>query len=432
MSQYPFDEKPPRKGNNVWFYVVLVLVAAVVGGLFVRYMWPALQQPSSDPQTNVSPTPTPTSEATTTQPETTAATDGSLVNSNTDVAEDASLPDMLEAVGPAVVGISNRAEIASPNGIIGSINGIPVPGNSETTEETEQGYGSGVIISTDGYIITNAHVIDDASKLVVILAGGEEVEATVVGKDETTDLALVKIEKDGLTAINLGNSDEVRVGETVLAIGNPMGQELYGSVSKGIISATNRQITMDSHVYTMLQTDTAINPGNSGGALVNTKGELIGICSVKTISTGTDSNGNSISAEGLGFAIPINEAMPIIEELKEKGYVERPVLGVTGGFLTEQGAAYYRCPVGFVVQQVSAGGGAEAAGIQSMDVITAIDGQELASYAEMSQAITSHEIGDTVTVTVWRNGETLDLNVTLGASGNTSETTPTTTPAEVR
>ncbi len=432
MSQYPFDEKPPRKGNNVWFYVVLVLVAAVVGGLFVRYMWPALQQPSSDPQTNVSPTPTPTSEATTTQPETTAATDGSLVNSNTDVAEDASLPDMLEAVGPAVVGISNRAEIASPNGIIGSINGIPVPGNSETTEETEQGYGSGVIISTDGYIITNAHVIDDASKLVVILAGGEEVEATLVGKDETTDLALLKIEKDGLTAINLGNSDEVRVGETVLAIGNPMGQELYGSVSKGIISATNRQITMDSHVYTMLQTDTAINPGNSGGALVNTKGELIGICSVKTISTGTDSNGNSISAEGLGFAIPINEAMPIIEELKEKGYVERPVLGVTGGFLTEQGAAYYRCPVGFVVQQVSAGGGAEAAGIQSMDVITAIDGQELASYAEMSQAITSHEIGDTVTVTVWRNGETLDLNVTLGASGNTSETTPTTTPAEVR
>ncbi len=432
MSQYPFDEKPPRKGNNVWFYVVLVLVAAVVGGLFVRYMWPALQQPSSDPQTNVSPTPTPTSEATTTQPETTAATDGSLVNSNTDVAEDASLPDMLEAVGPAVVGISNRAEIASPNGIIGSINGIPVPGNSETTEETEQGYGSGVIISTDGYIITNAHVIDDASKLVVILAGGEEVEATLVGKDETTDLALLKIEKDGLTAINLGNSDEVRVGETVLAIGNPMGQELYGSVSKGIISATNRQITMDSHVYTMLQTDTAINPGNSGGALVNTKGELIGICSVKTISTGTDSNGNSISAEGLGFAIPINEAMPIIEELKEKGYVERPVLGVTGGFLTEQGAAYYRCPVGFVVQQVSVGGGAEAAGIQSMDVITAIDGQELASYAEMSQAITSHEIGDTVTVTVWRNGETLDLNVTLGASGNTSETTPTTTPAEVR
>ncbi len=432
MSQYPFDEKPPRKGNNVWFYVVLVLVAAVVGGLFVRYMWPALQQPSSDPQTNASPTPTPTSEATTTQPETTAATDGSLVNSNTDVAEDASLPDMLEAVGPAVVGISNRAEIASPNGIIGSINGIPVPGNSETTEETEQGYGSGVIISTDGYIITNAHVIDDASKLVVILAGGEEVEATLVGKDETTDLALLKIEKDGLTAINLGNSDEVRVGETVLAIGNPMGQELYGSVSKGIISATNRQITMDSHVYTMLQTDTAINPGNSGGALVNTKGELIGICSVKTISTGTDSNGNSISAEGLGFAIPINEAMPIIEELKEKGYVERPVLGVTGGFLTEQGAAYYRCPVGFVVQQVSAGGGAEAAGIQSMDVITAIDGQELASYAEMSQAITSHEIGDTVTVTVWRNGETLDLNVTLGASGNTSETTPTTTPAEVR
>ena len=432
MSQYPFDEKPPRKGNNVWFYVVLVLVAAVVGGLFVRYMWPALQQPSSDPQTNVSPTPTPTSEATTTQPETTAANGGSLVNGNAEVAEDASLPDMLEAVGPAVVGISNRAEIASPNGIIGSINGIPVPGASNTTEETEQGYGSGVIISTDGYIITNAHVVDDASKLVVILAGGEEVEATLVGKDEATDLALLKIEKEGLTAINLGNSDEVRVGETALAIGNPMGQELYGSVSKGIISATNRQITMDSHVYTMLQTDTAINPGNSGGALVNTKGELIGICSVKTVSTGTDSNGNSISAEGLGFAIPINEAMPIIEELKEKGYVERPVLGVSGGFLTEQGAAYYRCPVGFVVQQVSAGGGAEAAGIQSMDVITAIDGQELASYAEMSQAITNHEIGDTVTVTVWRNGETLDLNVTLGASGDTSEPAPTTTPADIR
>jgi len=356
-GQYPFDEQPPRKGSNAWFYIVLVLVAAVVGGLFVQYMLPALRQPSGDPQMNVSPTPTPAvettaattttttaAETTTTQTEiaqetTAAAPGGSLVNSNAVVDEDAGLPDVVEAVGPAVVGISNRAEMASMNGIIGSINGIPIPGNSETTEETEQGYGSGVIISTDGYIITNAHVVDSASKLVVILAGGEEVEANLVGADETTDLALLKIEKEGLTAIPLGDSDSARVAETVLAIGNPLGQEFYGSVSKGIISATNRQLEMDGHVFTMIQTDTAINSGNSGGALINTRGQLIGICSSKMISSGYDAYGNNISAEGMGFAIPINGAMTIINELKEKGYIERPAMGVSGGFLTEQGAA---------------------------------------------------------------------------------------------
>ena len=410
-----------------WILVIVALVAAGVIGFFSRYSMEIRQTSNGytlsiqDGRDKTPESPVPDEgEKVLNQTGPTVQVPAAVVGSGTELTltETPASPEMPGDAGLTLQQIYKKV----------------IPSVVSITSTTYSGVasGTGIIMSSDGYIITNAHVIDDASKLVVILAGGEEVEATLVGKDETTDLALLKIEKDGLTAINLGNSDEVRVGETVLAIGNPMGQELYGSVSKGIISATNRQITMDSQVYTMLQTDTAINPGNSGGALVITKGELIGICSVKTISTGTDSNGNSISAEGLGFAIPINEAMPIIEELKEKGYVERPVLGVTGGFLTEQGAAYYRCPVGFVVQQVSAGGGAEAAGIQSMDVITAIDGQELASYAEMSQAITSHEIGDTVTVTVWRNGETLDLNVTLGASGNTSETTPTTTPAEVR
>lgn len=443
-NQYPFDEQPPRKGSNVWFYIVLVLVAAVVGGLFVQYMLPALRQPGADPQMSVSPTPTPgiettaatttAAETTTTQTEiapetTTAQLNGQLVNSNAVVDEDAGLPDVVEAVGPAVVGISNRAEMASMNGIIGSINGIPIPGDSESTEEMEQGYGSGVIISTDGYIVTNAHVVDSASKLVVILAGGEEVEATLVGSDETTDLALLKIEKEGLTAIKLGDSDAARVAETVLAIGNPLGQEFYGSVSKGIISATNRPLEMDGHVFTMIQTDTAINSGNSGGALINTRGELIGICSSKMISSGYDAYGNNISAEGMGFAIPINDAMTIISELKEKGYIERPAMGVSGAFLTEQGAAYYHCPVGFLVYDVSAQSGAAEAGIHQMDIITAIDGKELTTYNEMSETITSHEVGDVIRITVWRDGETLELDVTLSASSRLNQTEQETTPA---
>ena len=438
MSQYPFDETPPRKGSNAWFYVILVIVAAVVGGLFVQYMLPALQQPSSGVQVSVSPTPTPTAKASTTgssnataNATATVANANEKIKGNIDLAEDATVPDMVQAVGSAVVGISNRTTIASKSGLQGSINGIPVPNNgSNSSRETEQGYGSGVIISPDGYIVTNAHVVDSASKLVVILAGGEEVEATLVGVDDVTDLAVLKIDKKNLTSISLGDSAKARVGETVLAIGNPMGQELYGSVSKGIISATNRQVTIDGHVYTMLQTDTAINAGNSGGALVNLKGELIGICSSKMVSAGTDENGNAISAEGLGFAIPISEAQPIINELMEKGSVERPVMGISGGFLTEQAAAYYNCPVGFVVQEVAPGSGAEAGGIKADDLITAIDGTAITSYANMSSIITSHKIGDTIKVTVWREGKTSELTVTLASSSNIKQTTPpTTTPS---
>jgi len=425
MSEY-YNEKPRRNGNG-WFYVVLIIIAMVIGGLFVKYMLPALEKPGENMQVTLSPTPTPeiTTPAATTavtqsaEPDQTDySNDGAKFESNINLAEDATAADMLEAVSPAVVGISNRVITTSGSNYYYFSATQNDGAQDPQGEETEQAYGSGVIVSTDGYVITNHHVIEDADSIYVVLNDGEEVKANVVGSDAMSDLALLKIDYQGLTAVSLGDSDQLRVGNTVYAIGNPTGAKLYGTITCGIVSALNRQITIDQYLMTYIQTDAAINSGNSGGALINSQGQLVGICSAKTMSSGYDSYGRSISTEGLGYAIPINNAMAIINELKEHGYISRPVLGVKGGFLTSQGAAYYNCPIGFVVNGLTAGGGAEAAGIQEGDLIIALDGQSLTSYAEMSSYLAKCKVGDVVSVRVWRSGETTDINVTLSASNN--------------
>ena len=423
MSDYYHQDERPRRNSNGWFYVVLIIIAMLIGGLFVKYMLPALEKPGEDMQVALSPTPTP--ETMTTAPASTVpqgtqparadySHDGAKFEGNISLAEDATIADMLEAVSPAVVGISNR--VVMMGGANPYYFGVTQDDEQNGGEEVEQGYGSGVIISTDGYVITNQHVVEGSDSVYVVLNDGEEIKAEVVGGDAMSDLALLKIDYQGLTAIDLGNSDELRVGNTVYAIGNPTGAKLYGTITCGIVSALNRQITIDQYLMTYIQTDAAINAGNSGGALINTQGQLVGICSAKTMSSGYDSYGRSIATEGLGYAIPINNAMTIINELKEHGYISRPVLGVKGGFLTAQGAAYYNCPVGFVVNGLTPGGGAEAAGIVEGDLIIALDGQTLTSYAEMSAYLAGRKVGDVVNVRVWRNGETTDLSVTLTAN----------------
>lgn len=269
--------------------------------------------------------------------------------------------------------------------------------------------GSGIIMSEDGYIITNAHVVEDATSLKVMTSDGETYEAQLVGSDTVTDLAVVKIDATGLTAAEFGSSEDLRVADKVMAIGNPGGHELSSSVTIGYVSALNRAIANNTTGYTMeyIQTDAAINPGNSGGALINEYGQVVGINSAKISATGY---------EGLGFAIPIDTAQPIISDLIQYGYVkDRAVLGISGQFIDSMTGRFYGLPQGEYVAQLNSSE-AQASGLQVGDVITAIDGQQLDSESTLRSAILSKKPGDTVTLQVYRSSTQQSATVELKLS----------------
>lgn len=269
--------------------------------------------------------------------------------------------------------------------------------------------GSGIIMSEDGYIITNAHVVEGATSLKVMTSDGETYEAQLIGSDTVTDLAVVKINATGLTAAEFGSSEDLRVADKVMAIGNPGGHELSSSVTIGYVSALNRAIANNTTGYTMeyIQTDAAINPGNSGGALINEYGQVVGINSAKISATGY---------EGLGFAIPIDTAQPIISDLIQYGYVkDRAVLGISGQFIDSMTGRFYGLPQGEYVAQLNSSE-AQASGLQVGDVITAIDGQQLDSESTLRSAILSKKPGDTVTLQVYRSSTQQSATVELKLS----------------
>lgn len=269
--------------------------------------------------------------------------------------------------------------------------------------------GSGIIMSEDGYIITNAHVVEGATSLKVMTSDGETYEAQLIGSDTVTDLAVVKIDATGLTAAEFGSSEDLRVADKVMAIGNPGGHELSSSVTIGYVSALNRAIANNTTGYTMeyIQTDAAINPGNSGGALINEYGQVVGINSAKISATGY---------EGLGFAIPIDTAQPIISDLIQYGYVkDRAVLGISGQFVDSMTGRFYGLPQGEYVAQLNSSE-AQASGLQVGDVITAIDGQQLDSESTLRSAILSKKPGDTVTLQVYRSSTQQSATVELKLS----------------
>lgn len=269
--------------------------------------------------------------------------------------------------------------------------------------------GSGIIMSEDGYIITNAHVVEGATSLKVMTSDGETYEAQLIGSDTVTDLAVVKIDATGLTAAEFGSSEDLRVADKVMAIGNPGGHELSSSVTIGYVSALNRAIANNTTGYTMeyIQTDAAINPGNSGGALINEYGQVVGINSAKISATGY---------EGLGFAIPIDTAQPIISDLIQYGCVkDRAVLGISGQFIDSMTGRFYGLPQGEYVAQLNSSE-AQASGLQVGDVITAIDGQQLDSESTLRSAILSKKPGDTVTLQVYRSSTQQSATVELKLS----------------
>ena len=267
-----------------------------------------------------------------------------------------------------------------------------------------QGTGSGVIISADGYIVTNYHVIHNASNITVYTANGKTYEGKLIGSDSQTDLAVIKINAKKLRPSPIGNSNKLKVGDAAIAIGNPLGS-LGGTVTTGIISALNREITIEGETMTLLQTDAAINPGNSGGGLFDANGNLIGIVNAKQSATGV---------EGLGFAIPISDALPILDELIENGHISsRPALNVSLYDLTN--STNPSLENGVYIVQVLPGGAADKSGLKQNDRIISFDEKEIKSSSEIKFILRKHKIGDKISIIIERNGKQIETEITLKA-----------------
>ena len=324
---------------------------------------------------------------------TSAAKQAAANNANLSDARNTPVVRAAKAVGPTIVGITNKA-------VARDWFNNPV--------ETE-GVGSGVIFKNDGgdsYIVTNNHVVSGAKELVVSLPDGRSLKGKLVGADEMTDLAVVKVGDGKLPTAKFGDSDQIVVGEPAIAIGNPMGLEFQGSVTSGVISALNRTLDISDKRVKLLQTDAAINPGNSGGALVNADGEVIGINSAKVAANGV---------EGMGFAIPINTVQTVIDSLMTKGYVARPYLGVSVFDPETAGRYGYQLNIdkGVYVFQLTLNGPCGKAGLQRGDIILKLDDKETNSVPDLRAKVAEHKVGDTVKVTYDRNGSQQSADVVL-------------------
>ena len=307
---------------------------------------------------------------------------------------------------PSIVGIKVEYTVNSPLSMF----------STRTTTSSATASGSGIIISDDGYILTNNHIVatsssesyyevSDANKVTVTLYNDEtEYEAKIVGKDEQTDLAVIKIEKTGLSKAEFADSDSIKVGEFAMAVGNPLGMQ--SSITCGVVSAVNREVTdSDGKKFKLIQTDAAINSGNSGGALVNSEGKVIGINTLKLSGTGI---------EGMGFAIPINSTTDITSQLIQYSKVKRPYIGISGVDLDEKTAKAYNLVVGVYVKSVEDFSSAEKAGIKAGDVIIEADGQKITTMDELNEIKGKHEIGDEMKLKINRDGQEKEITLTLG------------------
>jgi serine protease Do len=271
--------------------------------------------------------------------------------------------------------------------------------------------GSGFVITQDGYIVTNYHVVEGGTAYAVVFADGTEYTAALQGGDETNDVAVLKINATGLNAVKLGNSSDLIVGDQVVAIGNPLGT-LTSTLTVGYVSGKDRDVDTDGNIINMIQTDAAINSGNSGGPLFNTKGEVVGITTAKY--SGQSSSGATI--EGIGFAIPVDDVKKILVELLANGYVSTPYMGV---YIRDTGDA-----IGVYVESVEPGSSALAAGVKPRDIIVALGDQEITTVSELTRAVRNYKVGDTTTITVFRGRQLMDLNITFGEKPRDESATP--------
>ncbi len=337
--------------------------------------------------------------------------------------------EIVDKVLPSVVGIESTFTMTTQNngfnfgdfGSFGGFGGFDFGQSQQPQTSQATATGTGVAITEDGYIVTNAHVIYDteygaglADSISVLLNDEKSYDAEVIGYDTDCDLAVLKIKATGLTAAEFGDSDDLKLGESVIAIGNPLGFELMDTVTSGIVSGINREITINDKAMTLLQTDAAINSGNSGGPLINKYGQVIGINSSKMSASYSET-----SIEGIGFAIPSNEVAQIVDDIMEYGYVTgKPQLGISCQDVTETISKMYNLPVGVYVTTVTDGSAADKAGLQSGDVITAVDGEEVKTSAELNAKKNLHKAGETLELTYMRSGSEEKVTVTLDQAEN--------------
>ena len=272
--------------------------------------------------------------------------------------------------------------------------------------------GSGVVLSEDGYVITNYHVVEGASSVQVLLTDGRYLQASMIGGDKLSDLAVLQIAAENLIPAEFGDSDTLRVGDTVVAIGDPLGVELRGTMTDGIVSAINRDITTEGRTLTLIQTNAALNSGNSGGPLINCYGQVIGINTMKI-----GDYVNSAGVEGLGFAIPSTTVKQIVDQLIAQGYVSgRPDLGINGTALSSFYQYYYRLPAGVYINEVDEGSDAQLKGILPKDILLSVGGQRVTSMEDVQTVLYAHEAGETVEVIIYRNGQQYRVDLTLAES----------------
>jgi len=401
-----------RGSTLVICMLVAVLLGGLLGGLYTRQYVGEQIAALQEQQTQAAPaTGTPANEPTGSAAEESAsdALTGAPANSFSTSAY--SKAQIIELCAPSVVGIDTYVSASSAYGFFYGNN------NASSGEEVQYGSGSGIVLTSDGYIVTCKHVVENVDTIKVILNDDTEYDAVLVGTDSRSDLAVLKIDASGLTPATLGDSDMLTVGEDVIAIGNPLG-ELRGTATSGIVSALSREVTVGNVAMSLIQTDAAISPGNSGGGLFNSSGSLIGIVNAKASSS---------NAEGLGFAIPVSSVKTIISNLIDHGYVlGRAYLGVytqdvtlssgmndwSGGlFGNYYGSGGTSC---VQIAQVVSGSAAEAAGLQVGDLILAVDDTEISSNTALSAAISEYNAGDTATLTIQRDGKQQTVTVTFG------------------
>ena len=394
QDQKPVKEKKCCTGKRIWNTVltaVIVLVACGITAACVSGYWSHKMQTSDNALEN---------KLSVMQNKLDALQGGvgSSVSAGVDGA--LTLGEVYAMNVQSVVAISNEAT----TNIFGQV--------SKTASS-----GSGFIISADGYVVSNYHVVEGATKLTVITWDGQEYAAQLIGYDASNDLAVLKIEGQDLPFVKLGSSDALVVGDQVAAIGNPLG-ELTSTLTAGYISAKDRPVSTSGSYMNMLQTDAAINSGNSGGPLFNMKGEVVGITTAKY--SGTSNSGATI--EGIGFAIPIDDVVGMISDLTEKGYVSGAYLGVMVKDMDSSAAQMYGLPMGVYVDEVTPGTCAEKAGILAKDIIIDLGGNEIGSMSELTRVLRDMEPGQTTTITVYRGGSEVDLDITLDEKPRDTQT----------
>ena len=337
--------------------------------------------------------------------------------SGTPVSADGLTPGQVYAMNVAsVVSIGNYATVTT-GGFFGP----------DTSSEQMVSSGSGFILTEDGYVVTNYHVVEGSERLSVTTYAGDEYDAQLIGHDEINDVALLKVEATGLNAVDVGSSDDLIVGDQVVAIGNPLG-ELTSTQTVGYISGKDRSVTTDGSIINMLQTDAAINSGNSGGPLFNMKGQVVGITTAKY--SGSSASGASI--EGIGFAIPIDDVLGMIEDLRDFGYLKNQAyLGVMVRDMDSSTAAGYNLPLGAYVTSVTEGSAAEKAGVMPQDILIAVGEYEISSRAELTVALRRFSAGDTTTITVFRSGQEIELTITFDEKPQEDTTPVETQPGEM-